>query len=92
MVDIPGDNTTTRSILVGGSISDALEVVGDHDWIRIELTAGQSISVFLDGLTLEDPYLRIRNASGNLLYENDDISSGTNRDSLLAFTATYTGT
>ena len=92
MGDIPGDNTTTRTILVGGSISDALEVIGDHDWIRVDLTAGQSISVFLDGLTLEDPYLRIRDASGNLLYENDDITSGTNRDSLLAFTATYTGT
>ena len=91
MVDIPGDSTTSRTITVGGSLSDQLEVVGDHDWVRINLTAGQSITVALDGLTLEDPYLRIRDQNGNVIYENDDISSGTNRDSLVAFTATYTG-
>ena len=91
MVDIPGDNTTNRTITVGGTLTDQLEVIGDHDWVRINLTAGQSITVSLDGLTLEDPYLRIRDQNGNLIYENDDITSGTNRDSLLAFTATYTG-
>jgi len=65
-------------------------MVGDHDWIRIELTAGQSISVALNGLTLSDPYLRIRDASGNILFENDD--SGASLNSLLAFTASYSGT
>jgi Ca2+-binding RTX toxin-like protein len=92
VVDIPGNSTTTRTISIGGSVSDSLETVGDHDWIRIELVAGQSISVFLDGITLEDPYLRIRSSNGTLLYENDDISSGVNRDSLIGFTANYTGT
>lgn len=92
MVDIPGNDTTTRSITIGGTLDDTLEVMGDRDWVRVELTSGQSVKVFLDGLTLEDPYLRIRDASGNLLFENDDITSGSNRDSLLAFTATYTGT
>ena len=92
MVDIPGDSTTTRTITVGGSITDQIEVVHDHDWFKISLTAGQSISVSVDGITLEDPYLRIRDANGNIIYENDDISSGVNRDSLLAFTATYSGT
>ncbi len=92
MVDIPGNSTTTRTITVGGTTSDTLEVVGDHDWFRITLTAGQSISVALDGISLEDPYLRIYDASGNLLYENDDTNPGIDRDSLLAFTATYTGT
>ena len=92
MVDIPGNNSTTRTITVGGTLTDSLEVVGDHDWVRIQLTAGQSISIALDGLTLIDPYLRIRDASGNVIYENDDITSGVNRDLSLAFTATYTGT
>jgi len=91
VVDIPGNNTTTKSITVGGSISDELEAVGDHDWFKINLTAGQSISVLLDGLTLEDPYLRIRDSAGNVVYENDDITSGTNRDSQVAFTANYSG-
>jgi serralysin len=92
MVDTPGNSTTTSTITVGGTVNNTLEVAGDHDWFRIQLTAGQSISVALDGITLEDSYLRIYNANGQLLYENDDISSGVNRDSLLAFTATYTGT
>ena len=91
MVDIPGNATTTSTISVGGTVNNQLEVVGDHDWFKINLTAGQSISVSLDGLTLVDPYLKIYDQSGNLLDENDDVTSGTNRDSLLAFTATYTG-
>ena len=92
MVDIPGNSTTTRSITVGGTTSDTLEVVGDHDWFKINLTAGQSISILLDGITLEDAYLRIYDSGGNLLFENDDINPGIVRDSKLAFTASYTGT
>jgi serralysin len=92
LVDIPGNSTTTATISVGGTTSNSLEVVGDHDWFKITLTAGQSISVALDGITLEDSYLRIYDASGNLLYENDDINPGIDRDSLLAFTANYSGT
>jgi hypothetical protein len=92
LVDIPGNSTTTATIGVGGTVSNSLEVAGDHDWFKISLTAGQSVSVSLDGITLEDSYLRIYDSAGNLLYENDDISSGVDRDSLLAFTATQTGT
>ena len=35
MVDIPGNNTTTRTITVGGSVSDQLETVGDRDWFKV---------------------------------------------------------
>ena len=92
MADIPGNSSTTATISVGGTISGNLEAIGDHDWFRISLTDGQSISVSLDGITLEDSYLRIYDRNGNLVYENDDISAGIERDSLLAFTADYTGT
>jgi Ca2+-binding RTX toxin-like protein len=90
--DIAGNSSTTSTISVGGTVSSTLETLGDHDWFRITLTAGQSITVFLDGITLEDPYLYIRNSAGALLYQNDDISSGTNRDSRVSFTATSSGT
>jgi serralysin len=90
--DIPGDNTTTATISVGGTVSSTLETLGDHDWFRITLTAGQSITVFVDGTTLEDSYLRIRNAAGTVIFENDDISSGVDRDSRLSFSAPSTGT
>ena len=92
MVDIPGNSSTTVGIVVGGTVTDSLEVVGDHDWFRITLEAGQTVTITLNGTTLEDPYLRIRNSSGTLVDENDDISSGVNRDSRLNFTATTSGT
>jgi hypothetical protein len=96
--DIPGNNSTTTNITVGGSITDSLEVAGDHDWFRINLTAGQSITVTVNGLstggglTLEDPYVYIRGQNGNLLFEDDDIIDGVNRDSSVSFTANTTGT
>ncbi|NUT01790.1 MAG: matrixin family metalloprotease, partial [Sphingomonas sp.] len=92
MVDIPGDATTTTGITVDGpSVTNTLEVVGDHDWIRINLTAGQAITVALNGVTLADPYLRIRDASGAIIYENDDISTGVNLNSRLSFAAPSSG-
>ena len=92
MPDIAGNSTTTSTITVGGTVTDVLEVNGDNDWIRIDLVAGQKITITLGSGTLEDPYLRLRDASGNLLAENDDISSGVVRDSRLVYTATTTGT
>ena len=59
MPDIPGNNTTTASITVGGVVNDVLEVNGDHDWFRITLTAGQKVTITVDGLTLEDSYVKI---------------------------------
>ncbi|HEU0284855.1 MAG TPA: FG-GAP-like repeat-containing protein [Sphingomicrobium sp.] len=92
MADIPGNSTTTATITVGGTVSGTLETLGDHDWFRIQLTAGQSITITLNGVTLVDPYLGILNSSGVSLQENDDISSGVNRDSRIGFTATTSGT
>lgn len=65
----------------------------DHDWYRINLNAGQQISVLLKSLGaggVSDCYLRIYDQQGNLLYENDDGAG--NYNSLVAFGATYTGT
>ena len=90
MVDIPGNDTTTATLTVGGSVNDTIEVAQDHDWFRITLTAGQSIIVSLTGITLNDPYLRIRDANGNIIRENDD--SGDSLDSQVGFTAPTTGT
>jgi serralysin len=90
--DVPGDSSTTATITVGGTVSSTLETLGDHDWFRITLTAGQSITVFVHGTTLEDSYLYIRNAAGTVIYENDDINPGIVRDSQLSFTVTSTGT
>src|SRR5829696_5656043 len=92
VADIPASTTTTASISVGGSVAGTIETFGDHDWFRIQLTAGQAITITLNGTTLQDPFLRILNSSGGILQENDDISSGVIRDSRISFTAPTTGT
>lgn len=89
MVDIPGDATTTRTISLGGSATETLETGGDRDWFRINLVAGQQISVTLQGITLADPIIRIRDAGGNILYQGDDWGDGL--DAFVGFQATYTG-
>ena len=88
---VPGDKTTTATVTVGSTTNGTLETNGDHDWYKINLTAGQSITVTVNGVSLEDPFLDIRNASGTVLYENDDINSGVIRDSRVSFSANYTG-
>ena len=93
VVDIPGNGSTTTTLAVGGSISDQLEVVGDRDWIRITLTAGQRYQFALNGSggsPLADPYLRLRDGAGTVLAYDDDSGPGTN--SLLSFTAGSSGT
>jgi len=85
------------TIGVTGTATGTLEVSGDHDWFRVQLTAGTSYLINLQGQqagagTLEDPYLRVRNSAGTLVAENDDIVSGTNRDSQLTYVAPATGT
>ncbi len=76
MADVPGNSTTGVTITVGTTITNEIETVGDHDWFRLQLTAGQKVSIALNVVTLEDPYLYIRNASGTVLGENDDGGGG----------------
>jgi len=93
--EVPADDTTEISMVSGGSYEGELETPGDSDWIAIELVAGQRYEFNLFGSgadEVEDTYLRIYDASGNLLVENDDISLGTIRDSRLGFTPTVSGT
>jgi hypothetical protein len=92
LTDIPGDLSTTASVTVGSVTSGNLELVGDHDWYKISLSAGQAITVTLNGITLDDPYLNIRDSSGNIIFSNDDITLGTNRNSQVSFSASYSGT
>lgn len=90
-IDTPGDATTTIEIAVGGSVTDTLEVAGDHDWFRLELTEGQTVTITLEGTgidPLSDPYLRLRDADGNQVAFNDD-ANGLN--SALEFVAGSTG-
>src|SRR5215218_3178722 len=90
MADVPGDSTTSATITVGATIANEIETLGDHDWYRVQLTAGQKVTIAVNLLTMEDSYVYIRSASGTILGENDDGGGG--RGSRLVFTAPSTGT
>lgn len=89
---IPGDTTTTATITVGGgTVTNTLETGADHDWFRIDLTAGQTITINLNGTgdVPPDTYLQFRDSAGAVLAFDDDGGPGYN--SALQFTATATG-
>jgi hypothetical protein len=93
---VPGDTSTGATISVGGSVSGNLDFVGDHDWFRVALTAGQTYTITVTGTGaggLPDSYLNIYDSTGfTILASNDDIVDGTNRNSLINFTAPSSGT
>lgn len=88
--DITSDTSTNAVIAVGGSETGTLEQLGDSDWFSIVLNAGSSYSFTLNGISLEDPYLRLYNNSGSYLVSNDDAPNTLN--SALDFTAATAGT
>ena len=94
-VDAPANTTTPYTIQVGDTFRGNLSFLGDRDWVRIELQAGQSydISLAASGAsrgTLSDAYLRVYDQSGGLIAQNDDGGAGF--DSRLSnFIASYTG-
>ena len=92
MPDLPSNNTTTATIAVGGTYVDALETVGDRDWVRIELEPGQYVEVTLDGFGTLDTYLRVYAANGDLVQQNDDIDPGANLDSRVVVGSATGGT
>lgn len=91
--DIAGSAATTTSVAIGGSVRSTIDTAGDHDWIRVELVAGQSYEFALNGINagaLSDPLLELRNSSGTLIASDDDGGPGVY--SLIAFTASSSGT
>ncbi|MCX7360115.1 MAG: M10 family metallopeptidase C-terminal domain-containing protein [Alphaproteobacteria bacterium] len=88
--DIADNITTTTSITVGGSLSSAIQSNGDLDYIRVTLTAGQTYTFSLDGSSLSDAYVELRDSTGALVAQNDD--GGIAFDSFLMYRATTSGT
>lgn len=84
-----GDSLQTAGrISVGQSVTGSLAPVGDRDWFGVDLIAGQTYDIELIGGTLKDPYLRVFDAKGVSLVENDDRDD---LDSGLTFLAPSTG-
>ncbi|MCA0872342.1 pre-peptidase C-terminal domain-containing protein [Seohaeicola saemankumensis] len=96
---IPGDVSTTETITIGGVREETLDFAGDTDWFQITFNAGDSIRIDLTGVdhdagnglgALADTYLRLRDASGNVVAFDDDGGPGLN--SSLSGTITTGGT
>ena len=96
MADIAADTSTTGAISVGGIVTGVLDpaTVPDHDWYRISLTAGQSVTITLSGsgaTPVEDTYLYLRSSTGAIIASNDD-SGGQIDVSKIVFTPSTSGT
>ena len=77
------------SVTVGGTTTGNLETVNDRDWFAITLVAGTSYTFRQEGISLADPFLRLRDGNGVLITGNDDF--GGNLNSQITYTAATTG-
>jgi len=82
---------TRAGLGVGDSITGYMNSTGDHDWFRLQLTAGTTYQFNLIGLEGNlDALLSLRNQTGALITQNDDSDGSSN--AAIVFTATNTGT
>jgi hypothetical protein len=90
-----GNNTTTSTLSLSGSVSGDIQSANDQDWFRITLSVGTTYIFELEGVdsgngTLADPALRLHNAQGN--YQAGGYNDGIGLDELLAYTPASSGT
>ncbi|MFL2770401.1 MAG: pre-peptidase C-terminal domain-containing protein [Rhodospirillaceae bacterium] len=93
--DAAGDTSTTAEISVGDTFQGELDVTTDRDFIRIDLTGGQTYTFDLngsdsDGGTLQDPFLVLRDSNGGFIAQDDN--SGTGNDAQISYTPSSSGT
>ena len=96
--DYSSTTQTTGAVAVGGSATGEIETSKDFDWFAVDLVAGHTYVIDLEGAdsgggALQDPVLRgLYDADGNRIAGARDNDGGTGRDARLTFTATTTGT
>jgi Ca2+-binding RTX toxin-like protein len=100
MADISA-GPNTKAVLEGdagaGTFSGQLEFAGDRDWIKVSLSSGTTYEIYLCFLntgsaTDGDSFLRVHNATGVELADNDDRALNGSGNSALTFVAPSTGT
>ena len=94
--DVLASTSTTATLPLSGSVSGTVGSSGDQDWYRVTLTGGVSYRIEqekLNGSTngLADTYLRLFNAAGAQIADNDDIAGAANRNSRVLYTPASTG-
>ena len=95
--DVPDDylatTQTTGTVAVGRSARGEIETGGDRDWFRVDLDAGRTYRIDVEGSwtgagTLYNPYLRgIHDADGNLIAGTTNDNGGAYYNSQVFFTA-----
>ena len=91
--DIFDQPNTATTLADGGVIHSSIDTATDQDWIRVELTAGQSYSFDLEpGATggLNAGQVLLYDANGNILA--GQATGPTGHDAILRYTATQDGT
>ncbi|MCV2874619.1 M10 family metallopeptidase C-terminal domain-containing protein, partial [Defluviimonas sp. WL0050] len=97
-IDAVANISTSYTISVGDQFDGTISSSSDADWVRVNLTAGETYVFTVWGTGgsaagLDDTLLRLYGSSGNLLLTNDDVDPSVgNHFSLIEFTATTTGT
>lgn len=90
---VPENIATSATISIGGSVSGYINSSTDEDWFEVQLVAGQSYEITLNGSgvsALSDPLVRLYNSAGVQISSNDDGGPGLN--SLLSYTPSTSGT
>ena len=96
--DYSSTTQTTGTVAVGGSARGEIETSKDFDWFAVDLVAGHTYVIGLEGAdsgggALQDPVLRgLYDADGDRIAGTRDDDGGVGRDAGLTFTATTTGT
>jgi hypothetical protein len=93
--DYPADTSTTATVIVNGSATGFISHGSDHDWFRVQLTAGHNYSIDLIGFsggggTIRQSILNLYDSTGALLRSADH--GGIGFDPQLTVHANTTGT
>nr|CRH04297.1 protein of unknown function [Candidatus Magnetococcus massalia] len=95
--DFTADTSTLGSILLGSSVTGTIDQAGDRDWFAVQLTAGESCRIDLEGVdtdkgTLANPtFYGVYTSSGSMITGSADWNSGTERNALEYFTPDSSG-
>jgi len=92
--DFQANLATAGVVSIGGTATGNVEVTGDHDWFRVQLTAGVQYVFDLQGDTvgagtLHDPFMQLFNSAGQFITSDDD--GGGNLNSHIVYTPATSG-
>jgi len=101
---VADDMSTTHELSIGTPTIGTLETVGDNDYFRVQLVAGQKYDMGMyakyggpNGVPLTDSYFEIRDFAGKILEAVDSNGASAHNtlsngyDAFTTFTAPYSG-